>query len=280
MKLVRYGPAGRERPGLVDAAGVVRDLSDHVSDVTPDMLNPATLDRLRRLRTERLPAAAQGGRLGPPLAGVGKIVGIGLNYADHAAEAGLPIPEEPIIFGKAASAICGPCDDIPLPPGAGCLDWEVELAVVIGSPARHVAPEAAMAHVAGYAVFNDVSERSWQFHRGGQWIKGKSGDGFAPLGPWLVTAEEIPDPRQLRLWLAVNGERRQNGSTATMIFPVPELIAYASRFMPLLPGDVIATGTPPGVGFGHKPEPLYLAAGDVMELEVEGLGRQRQRIVG
>ncbi len=280
MKLLRYGPPGQERPGLLDARGVIRDLSEVVPDLTPEWLTPQGLAHIRNFAGDDLPTVAGDPRLGPPVAGIGKIVGIGLNYRDHAAEAGMPLPTEPVIFMKATSCLCGPDDAIPRPDGAAKLDYEVELAVVIGTPARSVAAADALAHVAGYAVMNDVSEREWQLERGGQWDKGKSFDGFGPLGPWLVTADEVPDPQALRLWCEVDGERRQNGTTADMVFGVAELVAYVSRCMTLLPGDVITTGTPAGVGMGFRPEPRYLRDGQQVALSVEGLGVQRQVVRG
>jgi 2-keto-4-pentenoate hydratase/2-oxohepta-3-ene-1,7-dioic acid hydratase in catechol pathway len=278
MRLLRYGPPGAERPALLDAAGRIRDLSAHVPDIAGAALSDAGLARLAALDPDSLPLVEGNPRLGPPVGGVGKIIGVGLNYADHAREAGLPIPTEPVLFTKAVSCLCGPDDSVIIPKGAAKVDWEVELAVVIGTTTRMVEERNALAHVAGYAVMNDVSERAFQLEGTGQWLKGKSFDSFGPLGPWLVTRDEIPDPQNLELWLEVNGERRQHGNTATMIFGVATLVAYISRFMTLTPGDVITTGTPPGVGLGRKP-PLYLAAGDVMRLGVAGLGEQRQRVV-
>ncbi len=278
MKLVRYGPADGEKPGLIDADGGLRDLSAHVNDIDPAALAPASLARLGALDPAGLPLVAGKPRLGVPVAGVGKIVGIGLNYADHAAESGMAVPTEPVLFAKATTALNGPYDPVLMPQGGEKLDWEAELAVVIGAAARNVAQRDAPAHIAGYCVSNDVSERAFQHERGGDWIKGKSCDGFAPLGPWLVTADEVPDPQGLRVWLAVNGERMQDSSTAQMIFGVAYLVSYVSGFMTLMPGDVIFTGTPPGVGAGRKP-PRFLKPGDVMTLGVEGLGEQRQEVV-
>ncbi|MEM6490075.1 MAG: fumarylacetoacetate hydrolase family protein [Pseudomonadota bacterium] len=278
MRLVRVGAAGAERPALVDDDGTLRDLSGHVHDIAGPVLSPDGLAALAALDPGTLPALGTGRRLGPCVGGVGKLVCVGLNYTDHAAELGMPLPEEPILFGKAVTSLAGPNDDIEMPPGAEALDYEVELAIVIGSPAKHVAPERAMGCIAGYATFNDLSERRFQLSRGGQWIKGKSYDGFGPLGPWMVTRDSVPDVGALRLTLAVDGERRQDGSTARMIFGVSEIVSYISRFMRLEPGDVIPTGTPPGVAMGMKPAP-WLKPGDVVEAEVEGLGRQRQQVV-
>ena len=279
MRLLRYGPPGAEKPGLLDAAGRIRDLSDQIGDITPEVLAPDRLARLGALDTDSLPLVEGSPRLGPPLARVPNLVCIGLNYADHARETNSPIPEEPIVFMKHTGAIIGPNDQVRIPRGSTKTDWEVELGVVIGSRASYVERAAAMDHVAGYCVVNDVSERDFQFHGGGgQWIKGKSPDTFAPLGPWLVTKDEVPDPQNLALWLEVDGHRYQNGSTSTMIFPVAELVSHLSRYMTLLPGDVISTGTPPGVGAGVKPEPVYLKPGNVMRLGVEGLGEQRQEV--
>ncbi len=278
MKLLRYGPVGREKPGLVDGDGNLRDLSGAVADITPEVLAPRGLARLARLRTSRLPLVRKGRRLGPPLAGIGKIVCVGLNYADHAKESGLPIPEEPILFMKSTTAISGPFDPVIIPKGSTKTDWEVELGVVIGTTARYVSKRAALDHVAGYCIVNDVSEREFQIERGGQWVKGKSADSFAPIGPWIVTPDEIGNPHRLGLWLEVNGTRMQDGSTRTMIFNVATLVSYISRHMTLLPGDVISTGTPPGVGLGMKP-PMYLKPGDVMRLGIDGLGEQRQEVV-
>jgi 2-keto-4-pentenoate hydratase/2-oxohepta-3-ene-1,7-dioic acid hydratase in catechol pathway len=278
MKLVRFGPDGAEKPGLLDADGTIRDLSGVVDDIGGAVLSDAGLAELAALDPATLPAVAPGVRLGPPVAGVGKMICIGLNYADHAAEAGMAVPPEPVIFMKATSAICGPNDATQKPHGAEKLDWEVELAFVIGTRAKYVSEDKALEHVAGYMVCNDVSERAFQAERAGQWTKGKSHDTFAPLGPWLVTRDAVPDPQNLRLWLRVNDEICQNGSTATMVYGVAHLVSYLSRFMTLLPGDVITTGTPPGVGMGMKP-PRYLSPGDVVELGVEGLGEQRQVVV-
>lgn len=279
MKLLRFGRAGRECPGLVADDGSLRDLSAVLPDITPDALSPQSLARLREVDALALPRVEGSPRLAAPLSGVGKIVGIGLNYRDHAREAGMPLPKEPVVFLKASSCLCGPDEPLRRPRGSTKFDYEVELAVVIGSAARDVPVERALEYVAGYAVMNDVSEREWQIERGGQWDKGKSADGFGPLGPWLVTADEVAEPQGLALWCEVNGERRQDGTTADMIFTVAELISYVSRFMTLAPGDVITTGTPAGVGMGCKPEPRYLQPGDRVALSVEGLGVQRAEVV-
>ncbi|HLI17248.1 MAG TPA: fumarylacetoacetate hydrolase family protein [Rhodanobacteraceae bacterium] len=278
MKLVRYGDAGREKPGMLDGEGALRDLSRIVDDLAGDALTRSGIDRLRALDAYALPVVMGDPRLGAPVGRVGKLICVGLNYADHAKESGQPIPEQPVIFMKATSAIVGAHDDVLIPPGSEKTDWEVELGVVIGDAARNVPRERALKHVAGYLIVNDVSERAFQFDRGGQWVKGKSCDSFAPLGPWLVTRDEIPDPQDLALWLEVNGHRYQDGDTRTMIFDVAALVSDISRYMTLLPGDVISTGTPPGVGLGQKP-PVYLKPGDVMELGIDGLGVQRQRVV-
>lgn len=278
MKLVRYGNAGREKPGMLDARGVLRDLSRVVDDIAGDVLTKESIERLRALDPEALPAVESNPRLGAPVGRVGKIICVGLNYADHAAESGQSVPEQPVIFMKATSAIVGAFDDVMIPPGSEKTDWEVELGVVIGDAARNVSRGAAPDHVAGYMIVNDVSERAFQFEHGGQWVKGKGCDTFAPLGPWLVTRDEIPDPQDLAMHLSVNGHRYQDGNTRTMIFDVATLVSHVSRYMTLLPGDVISTGTPPGVGLGQKP-PVYLKPGDVMELDIAGLGVQRQRVV-
>ncbi len=278
MKLVRYGPVGQEKPGLIDGAGALRDLSGRVRDIDGATLAPERLAELKAIDPATLPKVPGNPRLGPPVAGVGKIVAVGLNFSDHAAESGMEAPAEPILFMKAVTALSGPNDPVVIPPGAEKTDWEVELAVVIGSVARHVEERHALSYVAGYTICNDVSERAYQLERLGQWVKGKSYDSFAPLGPWLVTTDEIPDPQSLRMWLEVNGERMQDGSTATMIFGVAHLVSYISRFMTLMPGDVIPTGTPPGVGMGRKP-PRFLKPGDVMRLGIDGLGEQRQECV-
>lgn len=276
-KLCRYGLAGSEKPGLIDSAGTLRDLSSLWHDLTPERLSPQSLARLAEYDVSSLPVVEGSPRFGIPVSHVSKCVCIGLNYADHAEEAGLPIPQEPIVFLKAPSALCGAHDTIPIPPHASKMDWEVELGVVIGSTARHVTEADALKHVVGYCIINDVSERSFQM-QSSQWDKGKGCDNFGPVGPFLVTADEIADPQNLRLWLDVNGVRRQDGSTATMIFSVREIIAYLSRYMTLLPGDIIATGTPPGVGMGHTP-PVWLQEGDEMRLSIEGLGEQRQTLI-
>ena len=278
MKLLRYGPPGREKPGLFDRDGKIRDLSATVRDIDGETLAPAALDRLRRLDPATLPLVSGSPRLGPCVGSVSKIVAIGLNYRLHAQEAGAAIPSEPIFFMKATSSICGPNDDVIIPKGSQKTDYEVELGIVIGGLARYVPLADARKHVAGYCVVNDVSEREFQIERGGQWTKGKSADTFCPIGPWLVTAEEVPDPGKLALWTEVNGERRQNSNTGDLIFGVDEIVSYVSQFMTLLPGDVIPTGTPSGVGMGFKP-PKFLKPGDRMRLSVEGLGEQNQRLV-
>ncbi|MDX2288224.1 MAG: fumarylacetoacetate hydrolase family protein [Hyphomicrobiaceae bacterium] len=277
MRLVRFGAAGAERPGLLDAAGRVRDVSAHVPDFSGDGLSPATLTRLASLDPFSLPLVAEGTRLGPPVAGVRNFIGIGLNYADHAAEAGLRVPREPVIFNKIGNCIVGPDDDVMMPLGGEKLDYEVEIAFVIGTRARYVAEADAMAHIAGFTICNDISERHFQTERSGQWVKGKCCETFGPLGPWLVTPDEI-DLDNLGLWLDVNGERRQTGSTASMIFKIPYTLAYLTRFMVLEPGDVVTTGTPPGVALGMA-EPKWLKPGDEMRLGIDGLGAQRQRVV-
>lgn len=278
MKLLRFGPAGREKPGMLDSAGHVRDLSAHVSDINGDALSPEGIAKLAALDPASLPRVPDGVRRGAPVATPSKFVAIGLNYADHAAEAGMPIPSEPIIFLKAVTSLSGPDDPVEKPRGSTKLDWEVELGVIIGSRAKYVEEADAMTHVAGFCLANDVSERNFQIERQGQWTKGKSHDTFGPLGPWIVTKDEIADPHALSMWLDVNGERQQTGSTATMIFKLPKIISYVSQFMTLLPGDVIVTGTPPGVGSGKKP-PRFLDIGDIVTLGIDGLGEQRQRIV-
>ena len=276
MKLVRFGTAGAERPGLVNADGSISDLSGVISDVAGNALSAASLAKLRGLDVAQLPKAPAGARLGPCVGAVGKFIAIGLNYADHAAETGAKIPVEPIVFMKATSCIVGPNDTVLKPRGSTKMDWEVELGVVIGTTARYVSEADAAAHIAGYCVINDLSERAFQLERGGQWDKGKGCDTFGPLGPWLVTSDEVGDPANLSMWLDVNGVRRQNGSSKTMIFKPHFLVSYLSQFMSLQPGDVITTGTPPGVGMGIKPEPIFLDVGDVMELGIEKLGSQRQ----
>jgi 2-keto-4-pentenoate hydratase/2-oxohepta-3-ene-1,7-dioic acid hydratase in catechol pathway len=278
MKLLRYGPAGQEKPGLLDRDGRIRDLSGAVRDIDGEALAPASLEGLRRLDPASLPLVPDTPRLGPCVGAVSKIVAIGLNYRLHAQEAGAAIPSEPIFFMKATSSICGPNDDVIIPKNAQKADYEVELGIVIGSLARHVGKADARRHVAGYCVINDVSEREFQIERGGQWTKGKSADTFCPIGPWLVTADEVPDPGKLALWTEVNGERRQNSNTGDLIFGIDEIVSYVSQFMTLLPGDVIPTGTPSGVGMGFKP-PKFLKPGDRVRLSVEGLGEQNQRLV-
>ena len=284
MKLLRYGPPGKEKPGLLDADGRLRDLSAVVPDIGPAQLSDAALARLQRLNADKLPLVRGTPRIGCPVAGIGKFIAIGLNYADHAAEAGMPLPTEPIIFTKAISCIQGPHDDVMLPRGSKKSDWEVELGVIIGRTARHVAQKDALAHVAGYCVVNDVSERAFQLERGGTWDKGKGCDTFGPIGPWLVTRDEVPNPQRLGLWLDLNGQRMQTGDTRTMVFGVARLVSYVSRFITLEAGDVLTTGTPPGVGMGLRdaqgqPAPRYLKKGDVMTLGIDGLGQQRQRVV-
>lgn len=277
MKLVRFGEPGAEKPGMVDADGKVRDLSGVVDDIAGAVLTSAGLEKLRAVDVNTLPVV-EPGRLGACVGRIGKFICIGLNYVDHAAESGLPVPEKPIIFGKLCDAT-GPNDDIVIPKNSVKTDWEVELGVVIGDTCAHVSEADALKYVAGYCVSNDVSERQFQIEEGGQWVKGKSADTFAPIGPWLVTADEIPDPQDLDMWLDVNGERKQTGNTKTMVFGVAALVAHLSRFMTLRAGDVISTGTPPGVGMGQKPNPQYLKAGDVVALGIQGLGDQKQTCV-
>ena len=277
MKLMRHGPKGEEKPALVDAAGRVRDLSGVLTDIGAATLSPQGLARLRAFDAGTLPVVATPGRIAPPWSGCAKFVCVGLNYADHAAEAGQPVPKEPVLFLKAISALAGCNDPVMLPQGSVKGDWEVELGVVIGSKARYVSEVDALKHVAGYCVVNDLSEREYQLERGGTWDKGKGCDTFGPVGPWMVTADEVPEPQALTLWLDLNGQRCQNGRTATMVFGVAQLVSYISRFMTLYPGDLISTGTPPGVGLGRKP-PLYLKAGDEMRLGIQGLGEQHQRV--
>ncbi|CAN7776492.1 fumarylacetoacetate hydrolase family protein [Cupriavidus necator] len=279
MKLIRYGAAGQERPGMVDEQGRIRDLSAHIPDVMGDTISPESVARLAAIDPATLPLVEGSPRVGPCVGAVGKMVCVGLNYSDHAAESNMAIPTEPVLFMKATSAIVGPNDDVEIPVRAEKVDWEVELGVVIGKTARYVSKADALDHVAGYCIVNDVSERAYQLERGGQWDKGKSCDTFGPMGPWLVTRDEVPDAQALALWLEVDGKRYQNGNTSTMIFDVPTLVSYISQFMSLQPGDVISTGTPPGVGFGQKPAPVYLGAGQVMRLGITGLGEQRQRTV-
>jgi 2-keto-4-pentenoate hydratase/2-oxohepta-3-ene-1,7-dioic acid hydratase in catechol pathway len=278
MKLLRYGLPGEERPGLLDSAGNIRDLSQYVTDIAGAGLSPASLAKLAALDPGALPVVSGSPRIGPCIGSVGKFICIGLNYSDHAAESGMAVPAEPVVFMKATSSIIGPNDHVVIPPGSEKSDWEVELGVVIGREAKYVSKEDAHLYVAGYCVVNDLSERAYQLEGTGQWVKGKSADTFGPIGPWLVTAEEVPDPQTLRLWLEVDGHPYQNGSTGTMVFGVAHLVSYLSRFMSLQPGDIISTGTPPGVGLGQKP-PVYLRPGNVMTLGIDGLGQQRQEVV-
>ncbi len=275
MKLLRYGPQGHEKPGLLDSHGDIRDLSAIVADVSGDALHPDSIDRLRRLDPATLPRVDGSPRLGPCVAGVGKFICIGLNYSDHAAESNMPVPAEPILFMKATSAICGPNDGIVIPRGSQKTDWEVELGVIIGKTAKYVTESEALSHVAGYCVVNDLSERAFQLEGTGQWVKGKSADSFGPIGPWLVTADEVPDPQNLDLWLEVDGRSYQRGSTRHMIFSVARLVSYISRFMSLQPGDIISTGTPPGIGMGQQP-PVFLRPGNRVRLGVHTLGEQSQ----
>lgn len=278
MKLVRYGESGREKPGLIDSNGKIRDLSGVVSDIGGDVLTPAGLDKIRAVDVGSLPVVPEGVRLGSCVARPGNFVAVGLNFADHAAETNNPIPSEPVLFNKAPNCVVGPNDDVMIPRGSTKLDWEVELLIVIGARARYVDEADALKHVAGYAICNDISERNFQIERGGQWTKGKGNETFGPIGPYLLTADEMPDTSNLAMWLEVNGEKVQNGSTKTMIFGVAHLVSYISQFMVLDPGDLITTGTPPGVGLGMKP-PRYLKAGDVMRVGIEGLGVQTQTVV-
>jgi 2-keto-4-pentenoate hydratase/2-oxohepta-3-ene-1,7-dioic acid hydratase in catechol pathway len=278
MKLLRVGDPGEERPAAVDADGVLRDLSGVVHDITGTVLLPESIERLRQINLVDFPRIAGTPRIGACVGGVGKFICIGLNYSDHAAESGMAVPAEPVVFMKATSSICGAYDDVIIPRGSEKTDWEVELGVVIGREARYVTDEEALSHVAGYCVVNDLSERAFQLEGTGQWVKGKSADTFGPIGPWLVTADEVGDPQALNLWLEVDGRRYQNGSTATMVFGVAHLVSYLSRFMSLQPGDIISTGTPPGVGLGQKP-PVYLRPGNKMRLGIDGLGEQRQTVV-
>ena len=279
MKLVRYGRSGAEKPGLVDSSGVIRDLSGHAGDIDGSTLAPDSLARLAAIDPASLPAVEAGVRFGCPVGNVGKLLCIGLNYSDHAREAGQPIPGEPVLFMKATTAICGPNDDVVLPKGSVKSDWEVELGVVIGSRASYVEESAALDHVAGYCLVNDVSERQFQLENTGQWVKGKSADTFAPIGPWIATKDEIPDSGVLDTWLEVDGHRYQDGNTRTMIFDVKTIVSYVSRHMTLMPGDIIPTGTPPGVGLGQTP-PVFLKPGNIMHLGITGLGEQRQKVVG
>ena len=278
MKLVRFGAQGAEKPGLVDAQGVVRDLSQHVADITGEALSPASLDKLRKIDAKSLPAAPAGVRLGAPVAGVRNFIAVGLNYVDHAKETGAAIPKEPILFNKLANSIVGPNDDVMVPKASTKLDYEIEIAFIIGTRARYVEEKNALSHIAGYTICNDVSERVFQAERGGQWMKGKCAETFGPLGPWLVTRDEIEDVHNLAMTLAVNGEPRQTGNTKTMIFGIPHLLHYISQFMVLDPGDVMTTGTPPGVALGMKP-PRWLVPGDVMTLKIAGLGEQKSKVV-
>jgi 5-carboxymethyl-2-hydroxymuconate isomerase len=278
MKLVRYGAIGQEKPGLIDKSGQLRDLSGQVKDLAGEAFSPASLAKIAALDAASLPAVSGSPRIGSPVGGLPKFIAIGLNYSDHAAEVGMPIPAEPIIFTKANNSLCGPNDKVEKPRGSTKLDWECEIAIIIGTRAKYVSEADALNYVAGYAVCNDVSERNFQIERLGQWTKGKSHDTFGPLGPWLVTRDEIPNVQKLSMWLDVNGKRCQTGSTATMIFGVKKIVSYVSEFMTLLPGDIITTGTPPGVGSGMKPQ-KFLNVGDVVTLGIEGLGEQRQEIV-
>ncbi|RYE78506.1 MAG: FAA hydrolase family protein [Oxalobacteraceae bacterium] len=278
MKLMRYGPKGKEKPALLDSQGRVRDLSRLTPDIHAHMLTPDGLRKLNEISLDSLPVVAEPGRIAPPYAGMGKFICVGLNYADHAAESGMPVPAEPVLFTKATSALVGCNDAVVLPQDSVKGDWEVELGVVIGATARYVSEADALRHVAGYCVVNDISEREYQLERGGTWDKGKGCDTFGPVGPWLVTADEISDPQNLDMWLEVNGKRFQNGSTRTMVFGVAQLVSYISRFMTLHPGDLISTGTPPGVGMGCKPSPVYLKPGDTMRLGIAGLGEQTQKV--
>ena len=279
MKLLRYGPKGAEKPGLLDAEGNIRDLSGHVADITGAQLSPASLKALAAIDPKSLPLVEGAPRYGVPVSGVQKFIAVGLNFADHAAESNLPIPDEPVLFTKAVSCLTGPYDPVMIPRGSQKTDWEVELGVVIGSRARYVSEDRALDHVAGYVLINDVSERAFQIERGGTWDKGKGCDTFGPVGPWIVTSDEVGDPQDLAMWLDVNGERKQDGSSKTMIFPISKLVSYISEFMTLEPGDLITTGTPPGVGMGQKPVAVYLKAGDQIHLGIEKLGEQRQIVV-
>jgi len=278
MKLLRFGESGGEKPGALDADGNIRDLSGRVLDISGPVLHAEGLAKLNRIDLSTLPIIDRSVRLGPCVGSVGKFICIGLNYSDHAAESGMAVPSEPVIFMKATSSICGPNDNVELPMNSLKSDWEVELGVVIGAKAKYVSKQNALSHVAGYCVVNDLSERAFQLEGTGQWVKGKSADSFGPIGPWLVTTDEIGDPQNLRLWLEVDGQRYQNGSTRTMVFGVDHLVSYLSRFMTLNPGDIISTGTPPGVGLGQKP-PVYLRAGNLIRLGIDGLGEQTQRVV-
>jgi 2,4-diketo-3-deoxy-L-fuconate hydrolase len=279
MKLLRYGPKGSEKPGLLDADGKIRDLSGHVADITGAELSPASLKKLAAIDPATLPLVEGSPRYGVPVNGVSKFIAVGLNFADHAAESNLPIPAEPVLFTKAVSCLNGPNDSVMIPRGSEKTDWEVELGVVIGSRASYVSEAEALDHVAGYVLINDVSERAFQIERGGTWDKGKGCDTFGPVGPWMVTSDEVGDPQNLGMWLDINGQRKQDGSSRTMIFPISKLVSYISEFMTLEPGDLITTGTPPGVGMGQKPQPVYLKAGDEIRLGIEKLGEQRQIVV-
>jgi len=279
MKLLRYGPVGQEKPGILDQAGKIRDLSAHIKELNGANIDDATLSKIRALDIASLPVVEGNPRIGACVANIGKFICIGLNYADHAAESNLPIPAEPVVFNKWTSAVVGPNDDVKIPRGSKKTDWEVELGVVIGKTASYIDEKDALSHIAGYCVVNDVSEREYQIERGGTWDKGKGCDTFGPIGPWLVTRDEIANPNNLQLWLEVDGKRYQNGNTNTMIFNVPFIIAYLSKFMTLQPGDVISTGTPPGVGMGVKPTSVYLSAGQTMRLGIEGLGEQQQKTI-
>ncbi|WP_425998628.1 fumarylacetoacetate hydrolase family protein [Caulobacter sp. DWR1-3-2b1] len=279
MKLLRYGPKGSEKPGLLDAEGHIRDLSGHVADITGAVLSPESLKALAAIDPGTLPLVEGSPRYGVPVDGVSKFIAVGLNFADHAAESNLPIPEEPVLFTKAVSCLTGPNDPVMIPRGSVKTDWEVELGVVIGSRARYVDEARALDHVAGYVLINDVSERAFQIERGGTWDKGKGCDTFGPVGPWIVTRDEVGDPQNLSMWLDVNGQRKQDGSSSTMIFPISKLVAYISEFITLEPGDLITTGTPPGVGMGQKPEAVYLKAGDEIRLGIDKLGEQRQMVI-
>ena len=279
MKLLRYGERGREKPGVLDGDGVIRDLSSIVSDLADDALLPQSLARLRGVDPRTLPKADGAPRIGPCVGHVGKFICIGLNYSDHAAESNMPVPSEPILFMKATSAVCGPNDNVEIPRGSHKTDWEVELGVVIGAPAKYVSEQEALSHVAGYCVVNDLSERAFQLEGTGQWVKGKSCDTFGPIGPWLVTTDAVPDPQTLDLWLDVDGRTFQRGTTSHMIFGVAYLVSYISRFMSLQPGDIISTGTPPGIGMGQKPSAIYLRAGNRVRLGISGLGEQSQLVI-
>ncbi|QNB06442.1 fumarylacetoacetate hydrolase family protein [Herbaspirillum frisingense] len=279
MKLLRYGPVGQEKPGILDQSGKIRDLSAHIKDVNGAALDDASLDKIRKLDIASLPAVEGSPRIGACVGNIGKFICIGLNYADHAAESNLPIPAEPVVFNKWTSAVVGPNDDVKIPRGSKKTDWEVELGVVIGKGGTYIDEKDAMSHVAGYCVVNDVSEREYQIERGGTWDKGKGCDTFGPIGPWLVTRDEVADPQKLGMWLEVDGKRYQNGNTSTMIFGVAHIVSYLSRFMSLQAGDVISTGTPPGVGMGVKPEAVFLRAGQTMRLGIDGLGEQQQKTI-